>query len=820
MKSLLNLATLLAFLIPCSTMAQNAYITGQVSDAQGALPNATILIEGKSSSVVYTDIDGTFRIEVAPGRYKVILNEIGYNKITQGVNIKDRETINLDLNLSLAVNQLVQSATLIEQDVEDAPATIHVFSAEEIRERGYRSLEDLLMDVPEIEIQENTSPAERNLIGFRGVTGNEKFIVFMDDIRVTSATGELHTIAENYSLANAKRVEVLMGPASALFGADAYSGVINIITFDGTENKGINVTGSYGNFNTTHNNVVVGFKKNSVSGSLTASYHQTDGAQYNELYPQEYAWYNEQFVPNGTLRGSLFSQELIEIADADREFYLGNKAYSLNGRLKLDNFEVGFLHNSEIHSTALATLPNSTTFSRDNRLQFNLTSIYAQHKYTSQDGNLKLHTLFSSNITSINPESSYQGIGTFYQRSYIYEHALSNRIQERLSYKLSDNLDLVAGLTFEDAEALPTTGSLPNPFNPKLPADLQNLPYFGTDIINEEGEDISIQQDFFNVQYFNFGTFAQTLYRPTDWLQLTLGARYDYNTRFGGSINPRAGILVKPNDNLRIKLLYGESFLSPSPGKSFAQTGTFLYDAANEEANEHSLSHGLFAPILLLPNPDLEPEELSSYEASISWKMNDLLTFSVNGFYTKTTNTISPFVPNDTRSSFKQVDVAVVLNPDNIGETNILGGTVGVRGTQELGSQMKIKYFGYYTYMDGEVNGFQSLPFLAERTFKGGFTFKYGKLAFTPRVLYKSASLPSTTDASILDVSGTEYTLLNAYLMYDVIDNASTLLGVFVEGSNLLNTRYYNVGSNSVAAMRLTPQAPFQINFGANLKLK
>ncbi|MEM8523851.1 MAG: TonB-dependent receptor [Bacteroidota bacterium] len=820
MKSILNLATLLAFLIPCSIMAQNAYITGQVTDAQGPLPNATILIEGKSSSVVYTDIDGSFRIEVAPGRYKVILNEIGYNKITQGVNVKDRETISLDLNLSLAINQLVQSATLIEQDVEDAPATIHVFSAEEIRERGYRSLNDLLGDVPEIEIQENTAATERNLIGLRGVTGNEKFLIFMDDIRVSSATGELHTIAENYPLANVKRVEVLMGPASAVFGSDAYSGVINIITFDGTENTGINVTGSYGNFNTTDNNVIVGFKKNDFSGSITGTYYQTNGANYNELYPQDYAWYNEEFAPNGTLKASLFNQDFIQLSDADREFYLGNRAYSLNGRFKFDNFEVGFFHNSEIHSSALATLPNSTTFSRDNKFQFNLSSIYAQHKYTSQDGNLKLHTLFSSNITSISPQSSYQGIRTSYERSYIYEHALSNRLQERLSYRLSDNLDLVAGLTFEDAEALPTTSDLPQPFNAKIPADLQDLPYFGTDVITKDGEDLSIQQDFFNIQYFNLGTFAQTLYRPTDWLQLTLGARYDYNTRFGGNINPRAGILVKPNDNLRIKLLYGESFLSPSPGKSFSQFGRFLYDPTNEENNQNSPANGLFAPFFLLPNADLEPEELSSYEASVSWRMSDLLTFSVNGFYTKTTNTINAFGVDNTRFTFKQADVAYVLTPTNIGETTILGGTIGVRGKQELGSQMQIKYFAYYTYMDGEVNQIQQLPFVAEQTFKGGLTFKYGKLAFTPRLLYKSASLPATEDASIIDVSGTEYYLLNAYAMYDVIDNANALLSVFIEGSNLLNTRFYNLGSTSLAAMPFTPQAPLQINFGASLRLK
>ena len=77
-------------------------------------------------------------------------------------------------------------------------------------------------------------------------------------------------------------------------------------------------------------------------------------------------------------------------------------------------------------------------------------------------------------------------------------------------------------------------------------------------------------------------------------LQTTLGIRYDNNTRFGSTINPRLGLVWKPSKQLSAKLIYGRAYLEPSPQYTFDQYGLLEYDE-----NTQTFSAG-FAQ---LPNP-------------------------------------------------------------------------------------------------------------------------------------------------------------------------------------------------------------------------
>jgi len=363
--------------------------------------------------------------------------------------------------------------------------------------------------------------------------------------------------------------------------------------------------------------------------------------------------------------------------------------------------------------------------------------------------------------------------------------------------------------------ALPLTGDLPKPYNTSIPSFFQNQYYIGTNVINAAGEDITVPQEFYNLQYNNLGGFAQALYEPVPALQLTIGGRYDYNTRYGSSINPRVGLLVKPNESLRIKLLYGKSFLSPSPDKAYSQFGQILYEPLTSE----SASKGLFSPFFSIPNPDLTPEQLSSYEASVSWELADFLNVTVNGFYTQTSNTIFPFAVDNSVNTFQNVDVAYVLKPTNVGGSNYLGTTVGITGSIEPITSLRLKYYAYYSHLSDQFNE-EAFTYAAEHTFKGGVTFTYDRLSFTPKLMYRSASIPLAGDNIFLDASGTEFYLLSAYFMYDIVDNANSRISVFAEGTNLLNTRYYNPGSNNFAGLNFVPQAPLQLNFGASVQLK
>ena len=120
------------------------------------------------------------------------------------------------------LNRKTTTAAQIEQFASEAPATVYVISKEQIQNRGYESLLDILDDIPEVEIQRLGNPEFNQHISFRGVAGNEKFLVLQDGVRISAPTGDTHSIGYNFSVDHAEQVEVIIGPASALYGVDAF----------------------------------------------------------------------------------------------------------------------------------------------------------------------------------------------------------------------------------------------------------------------------------------------------------------------------------------------------------------------------------------------------------------------------------------------------------------------------------------------------------------------------------------------------------------------------------------------------------------------
>ena len=190
-------------------------------------------------------------------------------------NAQEQADAPLDLTLEELMNIEVVTASQTAQKVGDAPATIYVVTQEQIIDRGYANLEELLEDIPEIEIQRKSVSEYSNYYSFRGISGNEKFMILLNGIRINSMAGTPHAVANNYSIANANRVEVILGPASALYGVDAFSGIINIITRTGAEISGAEANLSYGSFNSTDNSVVVGYGNDDISFNLTGSFYNS-----------------------------------------------------------------------------------------------------------------------------------------------------------------------------------------------------------------------------------------------------------------------------------------------------------------------------------------------------------------------------------------------------------------------------------------------------------------------------------------------------------------------------------------------------------------
>jgi len=126
---------------------------------------------------------------------------------------------------------VVVTATRIEEPLERIGASVSVITEEEIEARQYRSVAEALRTVPGLDVQQSGSPGRLTTVRIRGA-GAGQIQVLIDGVRVKSTTSGDFDFAD-LTTDDVERIEVVRGPQSTLYGADAIGGVINIITKKG-----------------------------------------------------------------------------------------------------------------------------------------------------------------------------------------------------------------------------------------------------------------------------------------------------------------------------------------------------------------------------------------------------------------------------------------------------------------------------------------------------------------------------------------------------------------------------------------------------------
>lgn len=721
------------------------------------------------------------------------------------------EDINTDRKLvESLLNRKTTTASQIEQFASEAPATVFVVSKEQIRNRGYENLLDILDDIPEVEIQRYGNPEFNQHISLRGVAGNEKFIILQDGVRISSPTDDTHSIGYNFSVEHAEQVEVIIGPASALYGADAFSGVIQIITQkSGTSNRAIKT--SYGRFGTTHNSFNFAQNYRDFSLALSGVYFHSDEPDFSSFYPQEFAWYRERYLPNGELLLSPFAQISVPVdfEGTDRRFEMPTNSWSANIQLQIKDFELSYSRNFDSYCTCGSTRPEYALYSKESTFAYFIETIFGRHTYRSRNLKWSLESTLSLHTYQLNNQTAFINTYTNYEPGYKMEFGKSKKWEERLRYDLHANSDLIAGFTYEVLDDLPLTGDLPKPFSFDQAADLQNHYYLGSNVLDKDGNDLSIAQDFFYLHYENYGAYAQFQHRPNPQFSLTAGLRYDINTRYGQSLNPRLGLVWNPTDELTLKMLYGESLLSPSPRKSDQHFGSF-FPLTDDQGDITGLSSNFFH----LSNPDLEPEKLRSLEGSLRYVLSNNLVFTLNGYYTRINNLINKFAQNTSVSSFKGVPVSFVETGKNEGEASIYGTTARMEAVYNLGNTLGLNFYFSYSFSDGNSNG-EQLLFNAKHSIKSGVELSHRRFSLSPRLIYRSTSYGSLTDDQSNPIGSAPFAVVNLFGKVKVWEKNQQIFSTFLKVNNLFDARYYNVFIGGAEGFSRVPQRPLLWTLGA-----
>ena len=199
----------------------------------------------------------------------------------QSPSVPDPQTADLtQLSLEELLNVHVYAASKHLENVNDAPSSVTIVTAEEIQEFGYRTLADILESVPGFYI---TYDRYSSYVGVRGFgrlgDWNSRVLLLIDGNRMNDVVLGQALLGTEFplDLDLIQRVEIVRGPSSSLYGAEAFFAVINVITRKGPDLRGPEVSLSTSSFGTYQGRASYGSQYKGTQFLLSATFDSSDG---------------------------------------------------------------------------------------------------------------------------------------------------------------------------------------------------------------------------------------------------------------------------------------------------------------------------------------------------------------------------------------------------------------------------------------------------------------------------------------------------------------------------------------------------------------
>jgi outer membrane receptor protein involved in Fe transport len=717
-----------------------------------------------------------------------------------GILLAQADTARFEsLTLKDLLKVKVTTASKTIQEIRVAPATVILVSKEQIRIRGYHSLLDLLYDLPDIKIDDKIYSGMRNSVTVRGIQGSEKFVVMLNGISISSPSGEALPVMENYPVNLAEQVEIVYGPASALYGANAVSAIINIIskTLPSHKSLAVEAATTYGSQGYTNTSLFVTKRMTeNVSLSLSGQYTYDKGVNLPRYYND--SMLDVSGYRNGTL--NTIYGPVTPRTPFRPTYEAPMTAYNIYAALQAYDFSFSFFRNYTKTPSSWGSNTSNSLYNKDAFMAQHVTAATASYKKAFGDFNSS--TSLNASQYSLDPKSNYRNLYTAMEPAYKYSNVSMIKAEQQLDYTVSSKLNLSAGIGFENYHALPQSTDLQAPVNTD---EFVRGTYLGTEAFYRP---TGIEAQFYFIRYYNVQSYLQAQYSPNDKINITAGARFDINSRYGNSLNPRLALVYKPDPRTTLKVLYGSAFLAPNPSTTYAQYGSF------ETADSGRTYHSYF---LHLPNPGLKPIRSYNTEFSLQRYMSDNLSVSMNVYYTLLKGLYSFSNDNETAKIYNNmfngipVDYIEIFTNNNRQKT--YGGSMQVNWKHTLGKAM-FNTYASLSYVNGvkeeglkesnEVTPDVQLDFISPLIFHIGSDIKYGRFSFAPRLIamgrQRLPGIADTTGHIVKRQTIPGYLLLNASLRFDV----SKRISVYANISNALNQRYRAVGFNMDLNVRNT----------------
>ena len=427
----------------------------------------------------------------------------------------------------------VYGASKYEQRVTQAPSSISIVTAEDIRRFGYNDLADVLRSVRGLYV---TNDHNYTYIGIRGFLRpgdySTRVLVLIDGHRMNDNIYDSGSVGRDVmpDVELIERVEVIRGPSSSVYGSSAFLGVINVVTKRGADLDGGELGAEAGSFDTYRTRAVYGDKfANGVDWLASASYYDSGGEDfyYGEFDQRSSA--DERAANNGIAAG-LDDEHAAKFFSSLR--YAGFSAsvyFSDRGK--------------QVPTASYETIFNDPGARTNDRRS------YVELDYTHQFSdvtNLRARGFYD--------EQSYHGI-------FPYDYAAPGDPPSRTLFH-----DYVKGewagtevqltTTFAQRYTLVVGGE----YRYNLREDQYSFDDVEPRFVYVDSKEASSVG----------GVFAQGEARLRDDLSVTAGVRHDhYGEAVGGATNPRLAVIYNPSAGSALKALYGEAFRAPNPYERF-----------------------------------------------------------------------------------------------------------------------------------------------------------------------------------------------------------------------------------------------------------
>lgn len=628
---------------------------------------------------------------------------------TASASIEEESVMFLDI-------PTVVSATLTEKETTKAPASVSVITRKQILDSGSRNIWEAINRVAGMDVFKSINL--RNLISSRGIREmfNNKYKLLINGHAFFEP---IWNSLDYYDIPveNVKRIEVIRGPGSSLYGTSAFAGVINVITRLPQDIDGCEIGSRYGSYNTSISNVSYGKAGDNLSYSINANYLGSDGDKahiFKDIAPG--APY-DQAPGTANLRTHRQEAELYIdykglVIDAQFQrfdrYYPLSEFYMLTDPAQAKDFNAGFMEARYTFDLS-RDLKLRTRASYDN-IYVDVRGGFLPNGYTliaDINGDGIPESNFDLNGDGI-PETWPEGVYGAY--GYRSEQCRAEAI---FDYNLATNNKLLLGFFYEDI----ATKDVFVKSNMSLTTFIR-LPGY-TDLSDTANWNKPAQRNI-------SGFFFQDEWDVYEHWYLILGGRYDDYSDVGTAVTPRCGLVYEYAPQGSVKLLYGTAFRAPS----FAE----LYHQNNP---------------VLVGNRDLKPETMKSFELNASHVFVDKLNSEAAVYYLTTENMI------DVTSQ--------VLNPQHyINKNRTKNWGVELTERYVLGRHGEARLgYAYCDAKDDLTN--EKLAWVPDHTVNAGFTTQINDLRWDVNAHYTGEQ---NRDAGNLQKTYAAHTVIDSTLRW------------------------------------------------------